>query len=50
MSLHDEIMKIEQLKAALNQASFCLRELLPNDSDAIFTVDMINKALNQEKK
>ena len=30
---------------ALKQASFCLRELLPEDKDALYTLDIINKAL-----
>ena len=30
---------------ALKQASFCLRELLPEDKEALFTLDIINQAL-----
>jgi hypothetical protein len=36
---------IHRLRAALTQSSFCLRELLPNDADAIFTVEIIKSAL-----
>lgn len=33
-----------KVRAALSQASFCLRELLPNDTDAKMTVKMIKDA------
>lgn len=36
---------LEKQRGALNQASFCLRELLPDDYDAKFTVGIINSAL-----
>lgn len=37
------------MESALNQASFCLRELLPNDSDAQMTVRLISQALGSGK-
>jgi len=37
--------KEAELEAALGQASFCLRELLPDDADAKMTVKIIRKAL-----
>jgi hypothetical protein len=36
---------IVKQRGALNQARFCLRELLPDDADAKFTVGIINTAL-----
>jgi hypothetical protein len=46
-----EAMKENQLmRVALHQASFCLRELLPNDADAVMTVEIINMALAPELK
>jgi hypothetical protein len=41
------VNNFDALIAALGQASFALRELLPNDPDAKFTLDIIAAALNQ---
>lgn len=41
--------RITDMAGALGQASFCLRELLPNDEDAQMTVRIIDRAL-QEKQ
>lgn len=40
---------VERLRAACGQASFCLRELLPNDADAQMTVRTIDAALGASK-
>ncbi|MDI3260297.1 MAG: hypothetical protein QJR02_11435 [Sinobacteraceae bacterium] len=45
--LRDAADKIERLRAAASQASFCLRELLPNDPDAQVTVSMLHNALGR---
>lgn len=37
-----------RLRAAAGQASFCLRELFPNDDDAKFTVRMLDAAVAAE--
>jgi hypothetical protein len=37
--------QVERLEVAARQASFCLRELLPNDPDAKFTVKMLSDAI-----
>jgi hypothetical protein len=46
-ALHRELAaanrRAEEMERALGQASFCLRELLPNDKDAQLTVQMIEK-------
>lgn len=41
--------EVEKLRAAATQASFCLRELLPNDSDAQMTVRMLRQAMGETK-
>lgn len=38
--------RIAKMSAALSQASFCIRELLPDDPDAKMTVGIINEALS----
>lgn len=38
--------RIAKMRAALSQASFCIRELLPDDPDAKMTVGIINEALS----
>jgi hypothetical protein len=42
----DRAGEIERLRGALHQASFCLRELLPDNADAQMTVRMIANALS----
>jgi hypothetical protein len=37
--------RVVELEVAARQASFCLRELLPNDPDAKFTVKMLSDAI-----
>ncbi len=46
----DLLDEVEKLRAAATQASFCLRELLPNDSDAQMTVRMLRQALGKRNE
>lgn len=39
--------EIERLRAAAQQASFCLRTLLPDDPYAVMTVNMLRAALEK---
>lgn len=42
--------EIARLRAAVSQASFCLRTLLPDDADAQMTVRMLDDALKPNAK